>query len=288
MRPLIARVATFFVCGVAGCAPDAEPVAFRLTTWNVQNLFNDRRDSDVARETVVTRAAYAAKLAAIARILRTIAADIVVLQEVEHAGVTAELAARVALPYHATSDGNDPRGIDIAVLSRFPIVLTRSHREARLAQGSEGNVVDAFARDCHEVHLAIAGQKLALLGVHLKARADPTSRARRLAEAAKIVDIATDTQREYPAALLAVVGDFNAEPTDPELAPLAAAGLTSVASSLAPGSHTYQGATRLLLDDQRVDARMWRSVERALIEQDAMVAGASDHAPLTVDYYVTE
>src|SRR5690606_40985880 len=74
----------------------------------------------------------------IARALRELQADVVVLQEVENEQVTAELAAASGTyPHHVTSRGNDPRGIDIAVLSRWPIVAVRSHRseERRVGKG---------------------------------------------------------------------------------------------------------------------------------------------------------
>lgn len=61
------------------------------------------------------------------------------------------------MPYSILIDGNDPRLIDLAVLSRHPIVRVRSNQHLR-----SGNSY-RFSRDCLEVELDVGGSPLHLL-----------------------------------------------------------------------------------------------------------------------------
>ena len=60
-------------------------------------------------------------------------------------------------PYSILIDGNDPRLIDVAILSRHPIVRVRSNQHLR-----SGNSY-LFSRDCLEVELDVGGSPLHLL-----------------------------------------------------------------------------------------------------------------------------
>lgn len=213
IRGWLARAAgqLLLVCATFGCAPPTS-TEIRVATWNVENLFNDRRDSpELAREHVESASVYAERLTSIARALRELQADVVVLQEVENEQVTAELAAASGTyPHHVTSRGNDPRGIDIAVLSRWPIVAVRSHANEALSTPFSPERSFSFARDCLEVVAELELGHAAFLGVHFKSASDSDSRLKRHAEASRVRELARSSSETVGPVV--VLGDFNDPP----------------------------------------------------------------------------
>lgn len=57
-------------------------------------------------------------------------------------------------PFGVLIDSNDPRLIDVALLSRFPIVSVRTHMEERFKK-DDGKWDNIFSRDCLEVEVAL-------------------------------------------------------------------------------------------------------------------------------------
>lgn len=208
----------------------------RVATYNVQNLFdpapNDGGDVLGEASETPTEDAYATKLAGLAEVIALVAADVLVLQEVENRVTLTDLAAAVSpwieYRYQATYDGNDPRGIDLAVLSTVPIARILRHRHdvfrVLTATCDPGSAPEDpacwnyhFARDCLEIHLVVRGQSLVLLGVHLKAREDGevSDDTKRLAEAQHTRRIAERLVAEDPERPLVILGDLNAWPGEP-------------------------------------------------------------------------
>jgi endonuclease/exonuclease/phosphatase family metal-dependent hydrolase len=145
-------------------------------------------------------------------------------------------------------DGNDPRGIDVAVLSNFPITRIRTHIDDT-SPGGNGRPEKIFSRDCLEVTFDISGTPLTLYVNHLKSqyRDNP---ARRLLQAQTVAELIQE--RFGPGAntgLFAVVGDFNQVPGDASLAPLTrAAWLTGPIADLPPDqqwTHVYESGGRV-------------------------------------------
>jgi hypothetical protein len=63
-------------------------------------------------------------------------------------------------------DGNDNRGIDVGILSRFPIVEIRSHIDDPGANGEK-----IFSRDCPEYDVMLAtGDRIVVVPNHLKSK----------------------------------------------------------------------------------------------------------------------
>lgn len=104
-----------------------------------------------------------------------------------------------------------PRQYGLAVLSRFPFKTQQNRLMTRLST-QEPNPTPKPAPGFADVTLAVAGRTLRLLNVQLDYRPDP--RVREL----QVVDILQATPAPLQYTLL--VGDFNAEPNAPELAPL--------------------------------------------------------------------
>ena len=124
-------------------------------------------------------------------------------------------------------DGNDDRGIDVGLLSRFPLAGMRSHVDDRNPDGER-----TFSRDCPEYVVTLPnGRQLAILPNHFKSKRggnDQRARARRLAQAIRSAELASAALQITDLVLLG--GDLNDTPDSPELAPLWHDGFTEVQS----------------------------------------------------------
>lgn len=246
MRELLLPLAC--AAALVGCQPEQVGLEWTVATWNMHDFFNDRRDSpELDHESLTSSTEYRAKLGAAAALLSDLNADVIVLQEIENEQVTAELARAAGYAYHATSAGNDPRGIDLAMLSRHAVSTIVDHSELRL--DVNGGAPVRFARSCLEARFQLAAHSLTVLGVHFKAFDDAQSRAKRELEAHKTAELARAAAVSSEQVFIA--GDFNAEPGAPELEALRT--YESAAATLAPEERwTWSsGASRRLFDDIR-------------------------------------
>lgn len=113
-------------------------------------------------------------------------------------------------------DGNDKRGIDVGLLSKYPI------------RGMRTNIYDGttvsriFSRDCLELDLELPdGRMLYILCNHFVSKMNgdpPSSRKRRLRQAQRVAEIlgGYDLNRD----LVIVAGDMNDTPGSPAMKPL--------------------------------------------------------------------
>lgn len=200
----------------------------RIASFNVENLFarfrfdanvdpaNAVRDGwDVNKTMFTLQDADSKRLTG--ETIRATRADVIALQEVENLDVlkrfrSDHLGGRRVYPYALSVDGNDPRLIDVAVLSRHPIVHVRSHQEQR-----SGNSY-LFSRDCLEVDVLVGDARLTLFVNHLKSMLDQddpkngrrNTRARRVLQAGAVRRIVTDRfgadAGKHP---FVVLGDLN-------------------------------------------------------------------------------
>lgn len=162
-----------------------------------------------------------------AQVIRDVDADILAVIEAEHRpGLCAFnetlLKAVNGEPYPSVMliDGNDERGIDVAILTRngFSIERMKSHVDDRTADGSH-----VFSRDCPEYWIRSAGgTELIVLVNHFKSKgfgSPATSNARRKEQAARTADVYEALSNDGHE-LIAVVGDFNDTPDSDPLSPL--------------------------------------------------------------------
>lgn len=130
-----------------------------------------------------------------------------------------------AYPHWMVVDGNDPRGIDLGILSRFPIVEIRSHVDYAAPDGGR-----LFSRDCPEFDIVLpTGDRLVVIPNHLKSKRngnDQASQDRRQAQARAAHDIAVAALSRSPLVLLG--GDLNDTPDSPALASLFTDGFQDV------------------------------------------------------------
>lgn len=111
--------------------PDKAPHSIRVATYNVENLFDDVDDPDLSgqQEDIDDRKPDG-QMDAVAGAIRAIDADVICLEEVEsEAALHWFMDSRLAdMGYeHVVSiDAGDERGIEQAVLSRFPIAQVKN------------------------------------------------------------------------------------------------------------------------------------------------------------------
>lgn len=278
-------------CAVSACAPPPPTVAsrtasgghLRVATWNVHDLFDaeDRLLTPGDLDPVLTPAALDAKLGRVAAVLDWIDADLVLLQEVENLPLAEALAGRAGYPEARLVEGFDPRGIDVALLSRRPIGRYASHLGESSSDGRP-----LWSRDCVEAHVEAAGGPVVVVGSHLVSRiTDPTG-ARRREQAAGMRRIADAAASAEPGALVVVGGDLNDEPESASLAPLLADGdwVDGLSVVGLGDAWTWLGSGR----GARLDylllpwSEAWRVVSASTVEG-ADVAAASDHRPVVVE-----
>lgn len=195
----------------------APPVTLTVATFNVKNFF-DALDDPHHADDVPTAAEVDAKIAALGQALRQLKADVLALQEVENRQLLDRLnqqeLASLAYAHVRLIEGNDIRGINVALLSRYPVPKTTSHVYDRFPGVDGDTKTYGFSRDCLEVTVEPAsGRQLLLLINHLRAT-DGTQEAinRRLAQAQRVRQIVDDELKKHPDRNLAVVGDLNDTP----------------------------------------------------------------------------
>jgi len=211
----------------------------RVATFNVENLFTRYRfargvDHHEAREEGFTvddlrfRLHDAQAKRITADTMLACKADVFALQEVEGLDTLKSfrdrfLGGREVWPHALVIDGNDPRRIDVGVLSRFPIVHARSWQH--LTEG--GDLV--WDRDCLEVDIDGPHGVLTLYVNHFKSMRAPEgaqgsgralTQPRRVQQARAVMDIVRHRFGDDPGeGSWIVTGDLNDHDADDEQGP---------------------------------------------------------------------
>lgn len=246
------------------------PGAVRVTTFNIENLFDDVDDPKISGsidDKDMTKPLDHRKAAAEA-IIRS-KADIVALQEVESKEALEwfmkQHLASAGFAYVASLDAGDGRGIEQSVISKFPIVETRNFVGTKLGgrqpdvwgdgPGAEVNknagkpfeytrspllVTIEVPSDRISELLSKAGKtdpvkdsyKLTLLNVHLKSGRNFD--VQRAAEVRGILSIIETLKKDNPKINLLVLGDFNAVLTAESLKQFPPAGVRTIFETRAP------------------------------------------------------
>ncbi|MBN2055125.1 endonuclease/exonuclease/phosphatase family protein [bacterium] len=154
-----------------------------------------------------------------AKVIREVGADIICMIEVENRPVMDSFnSERLNRRYghNILIDGNDQRGIDVGVYSRFPLGDVRTNIFDGTAQSR------TFSRDCLECQILLTGGRiLHLLVNHFKSKSGVAAAgdARRQRQAARVNEI-IDERYDLEHDLVIVAGDFNDAPDSTPLAPL--------------------------------------------------------------------
>lgn len=218
--------------------------AIRLATYNVENLFDDVDDPALTGEhedKTMTKPADACR--EIAAAIRAVDADVLALQEVESEQALRQFRDRhlqgMGYDHVVSVDAGDERGIEQAVLSRFPLSDVRQWIRAPLG----GTHPDKFGRSPNR----LAGKPITFhrspLRVTVTVPSSPTSQAEgqpggpsagggsggyqltlfvvhqksggggdywREREATRTIELARELTGERPDANVIILGDFNA------------------------------------------------------------------------------
>ena len=197
------------VIGACASAPHgrAGDLSLRVMTYNIRSGNGD--------------------LTGTAAAIRTVAPDVVALQEVDvhwaprsnfadqatELGQQLGMAVRFARIYRLppSSDGMPPREFGVAFLSKYPIVRFVNDSLTRLST-QEQTPEPTRMPGLLDVTIDVAGVRLRILDTHLDYRADPRVREAQVAEILNYVGVS-------PTGTI-LCGDLNAGPTAPELQPL--------------------------------------------------------------------
>lgn len=209
----------------------------RIATYNAMNLFDSDPVTRTHSEGDPAPVKPAEEREAIAAGIRAVDADIVAMEEIESLEVLKafrdKYLAGMGYDHAQLVESEDPRGIDNAVLSRFPIVKTESYNDRKIGgqhpvrDGNRPNPLAGedikFRRTPLRVDIKIPtnafnlkggeDQTVTLLVVHHKSGRGADYW--RIAEAKGVVDIIKEIETADPKALVVVLGDFNGLITDP-------------------------------------------------------------------------
>jgi endonuclease/exonuclease/phosphatase family metal-dependent hydrolase len=249
-----------------------------------------------------------------ARVISDIDADVICLIEVESRPLLQKfhddlLVKQFLKPARKSSyefiiliDGNDERGIDVAVMSRLPILWVRSHIHEK--REYNGKMVPTFSRDCLEVQIELPGERrLQLMVNHFKSMGyspanDPQSNRRRRGQVERVAELVDEhnLQQEY----VVVAGDFNSDSDSPSLAPLLKkGGLCNVNLKLDASQRSTYRTGKAQLDYLLVSDALKGVLQNVYIERRGMfskkkwphyetVTGrrteASDHSAVVADF----
>lgn len=280
-------------CATGDCGTPAPEPHLRIAAFNVHRLFDTVCDSGACGganyEALPSPADFGAQADRLAQGLSRLDADVVVLNEVETQASLDALTSRLPVYRHAVlGETGTPASVDVAVLSTWPILLTRGHRDQVLTL-PDGSTT-RFARELLEVHLDTPGGRTVVFAAHFRSK-NSDDPLRRLAEAEAAHDIVAESAREFPEALVVLGGDLNDTPGSPPLDALEKDGSLLRVSSDRPASETwtyaYYGEQQAidhlyLARNQRGDAYLPGSFRTA---RDARGGyGGSDHAAVYADF----
>lgn len=199
-------------------------MSIRLATFNAENLFaryNFNKSYDPVANDGFTINDLAfdiydetdKEITALA--LREVNADIVALQEIESLPIldafNTKYLGTMKYRHRILIDSFDPRKIDVAILSRFPIMGVKSHRQERNASNSAW----LFSRDCLVVTLDVNGKELFLYINHFKSMMEgrDETHGRRKEQVDRVASILDERwQAKKYKGNFAVLGDFNDYP----------------------------------------------------------------------------
>lgn len=155
-------------------------------------------------------ARFSKKLQNVAKVIKSFDAtnkgpDIVVLQEIENANVINKIVTKGLdkLGYRATAliEGDDERGIDVGVISKYPIA--KALRHPLIMNGKKINT-----RGILEVHIDVNGKDVVVFANHWPSQSNPTQE--RIASA----QILAARAKAANADLVIALGDFNTLSTE--------------------------------------------------------------------------
>lgn len=272
----------------------AKPGQLVVAAYNALNLFDDV--DDPYREDEGTPAKPREQMMHWAQSIESLNADVIALEEVENRDYLQRFVD-VFLPELGYKEvvlfeGNDGRGIDVALISRVPIGQVRSNRHLDFA-GEDGRL-QHFQRDLLQVTVEPeGGEPIEIWCVHLKSKRgdDPASDVTRLAEATEIRRQLDARLKADAEARIIVTGDFNDLPESKTIQTIIGGGPTAMWSAhtdLAnPKIDTYNtGEHKSMIDFMLCSPAMHQRYVKGSfrVPQGSIETTGSDHNPIVATF----
>jgi endonuclease/exonuclease/phosphatase family metal-dependent hydrolase len=210
-------------------APAKKKGAIRVAAYNVENLFDGVDDPALQGEyddiKMVTKEG---RLQALADAIERLDADILCVEEIESLECLTwfrdKYLKKLGYEHAYSEDVGYYRGVEQGCLSRFPIVSHKTYvaesledmvgkRDGEGWTTKKGESEDKFQRSPLRLDFDVDGYRLTLFSVHYKAGGKAFAYQRE-GEALQTIEFVKDILKEDPAANVAVLGDFNASPSD--------------------------------------------------------------------------
>jgi len=278
--------------------PVPDPADIVVATFNVHRFFDTHCDSGQCGsggyEEAPSEGQFNYKADQLAAAIQGFKADVVVLQEVENQACLDALTARLGdeFPTALLGESDFPASVDVAVLSRFPVLQTRRHGGSPLQRPSGG--ITYFAREFLEVHLDGDGHRVIVFAAHFKAKVDDDPE-RRLAEGTRAREIVDSVAATHSDALIVLGGDLNDTPESPPLTVLQAdGGMLRVAADIVPDDWTYSyndqrdAIDHILMATAATGGRYLAGSAQVFHGQTGDGYGGSDHAGLRASFRAGE
>ncbi|MBB6431443.1 endonuclease/exonuclease/phosphatase family protein [Algisphaera agarilytica] len=294
-----------------GMTPSASADTITIGAYNVENFFDVFDDPYTGDEGV--RVKSRRDIATMAKALKKLDADVVVFQELENEhllqAMVDEFLPNEGYEYIAAQRTNSGRGINLGVISRFPIKELRSYRFTTLTNPKAPGREWKFARDVMRVTIdAGLDRPIEVFSIHLKSNRDgpddPNSRLYRTAEAIALKKIIQEEVDKDPGFLAVLGGDFNSnyetrpeqprpwpamehllatEPGDDPLLIDVHADLSDKERVTIPGSGRYPPATFDYILVTPAMAERYVKGSATVIRSESLTSG-SDHRPLSAEF----
>lgn len=279
----------------------------RIATYNIRNLFDGVQNPGKEPE----QAKPEKELQALSLAMHEINADVIGLEEVESKPTLTAFRDRFLkdMGYREVVllEANDERGIDVALMSRFPVLNVVSHKDVRFEVPGQG--VQGFERDLLQVRLQGPNNyTFTVFVAHLKSHhGGAVADVKRKAEAEAAGRIIREFEQANPRENVVVLGDFNDICTTPAVTPLVGPqnpqGLADVIRQdlgMNESVYTYhpkQYRSRidyLLLNPNMLrdyipkSVTLYKPLKDGANWQKLFFYDASDHIPVTIDLEISQ
>lgn len=270
-------------------SPQAQGDTITVATFNAENVF---LVPTMGRDGKMEPPKSPEEMAAVARVIQHTGADVVALQEINDKNALDTLVDKYMTgnpyPYRVLVPGNDQRGINVAVLSKFPITNVESNAGDSFDIGGKQG---SFSRDFLEATIKVNDNFEFTIGTtHLKAQAGGhAADEKRLGEGRQIHKILVDHMKSFPQKRYVVCGDFNDTAESPAVRAITAKGQNAeLFDPLAGSSDVSHPVTNrridfLLLSDGMKQAYVPSSAQ---IVHDPDAEKASDHLPVVARFRI--
>ena len=301
--PHIARFAAFVfvlapIAYAAGCSespesatPPASQAQVRVATFNVHRLFDTVCDSKNCGgknyEPQPSQEEYDAQIADIARSIRTIDADIVLLQEIEKESSVIDLQNALSIyPAYAFGECGYRASLDVAILTRGTIDAVETYRSGYSYTDPTGKP-RPLSRELIRADIDLNGIKISAFTTHLVSRVSDPTGARRRAEAAYTQQVIAEFAAQNPQRFIVFGGDLNDTPTDTTVIDLEKDGILIRDAKNLPPATVYTWGNEVAFDHLFHNAPLsphWAKTARICNDNPATGLGTSDHCALKSTY----